>query len=200
MISAKVGHSLDPVILSVYRFFLKSKIVNPNILTVWGAAFAFGASACIAFNYLFAGGVLILISGFFDLMDGAVARNMDSVTRFGGFLDSVLDRYADLFIMFGIFIHFLTQRDFFLSGLTFVAAIGTAIIPYARARAEAASLPCKTGMLERPERLIIILIGLFFCVLKPAVIVLAVLTHVTAVQRMAFVKKNSKFEARISKS
>ena len=192
MISAKVGHSLDPVFLSVYRFFLKSRIVNPNILTVWGAAFAFGACACIAFDRLFAGAVLILISGFFDLMDGAVARNMNSVTRFGGFLDSVLDRYADLFIMFGIFVHFLRQGDFFYSGLTFVAAIGTAIIPYARARAEAASLPCKTGMLERPERLIIVLIGLFFNLLNYAVVVLAVLTHVTAIQRIMFVRKNSR--------
>ncbi len=192
MISVKVGHALDPVLLNVYRFFLKSKIINPNILTVWGAAFAFAASACIAFDYLFAGGIFILMSGFFDLMDGAVARNMDSVTRFGGFLDSVLDRYADLFIMFGIFVHYLRQNDFFYSCLTFVAAIGCAIIPYARARAEAASLPCKTGMLERPERLIIILIGLFFFLLKPAVIALALLTHVTAVQRMVFVRRNSR--------
>jgi CDP-diacylglycerol--glycerol-3-phosphate 3-phosphatidyltransferase len=113
-------------------------------------------------------------------------------TQFGGFFDSVLDRYADLFIMFGIFVHFLRQNDFFYSGLTFLAAIGTAIIPYARARAEAASLPCKTGMLERPERLIIVLVGLFFNVLSYAVIVLAVLTHVTAIQRIVFVKRNSR--------
>jgi CDP-diacylglycerol--glycerol-3-phosphate 3-phosphatidyltransferase len=192
LISAKVGHSLDPFILNVYRFFLKSRIVNPNILTVWGAAFAFGASACIAFDYLFAGAILILISGCFDLMDGAVARSTDNVTRFGGFFDSVLDRYADLFIMFGVFVHFLRHNDFIYSGLTFIAAVGTAIIPYARARAEAASLPCKTGMLERPERLIIVLVGLFFNVLSYAVIILAVLTHVTAIQRIVFVKRNSR--------
>jgi CDP-diacylglycerol--glycerol-3-phosphate 3-phosphatidyltransferase len=192
LISAKVGHSLDPVILSVYRFFLKSRIINPNILTVLGAAFAFGASACIAFDHLVTGAILILISGCFDLMDGAVARNTDNVTRFGGFLDSVLDRYADLFIMFGIFVHFLRHNDFIYSGLTFIATVGTAIIPYARARAEAASLPCKTGMLERPERLIIVLVGLFFNVLSYAVIILAVLTHVTAIQRIVFVKRNSR--------
>jgi CDP-diacylglycerol---glycerol-3-phosphate 3-phosphatidyltransferase len=191
LISVKVGHSLDPVILSVYRFFLKSKIINPNILTVWGAAFAFGASACIAVDYLLSGAVLILISGCFDLMDGAVARSTDNVTRFGGFFDSVLDRYADLFIMLGIFVHFLRQNDFFYSVVTFVAAIGTAIIPYARARAEAASLPCKTGMLERPERLIIVLAALFFNVLDYAMIILAILTHVTAIQRIVYVRRNS---------
>jgi CDP-diacylglycerol---glycerol-3-phosphate 3-phosphatidyltransferase len=192
LISAKVGHSLDPVVLSVYRLFLKSKVINPNILTVWGAIFAFGASACIAFDCLRTGGILIAVSGCFDLMDGAVARNTENVTRFGGFLDSVLDRYADLFIMFGIFIHFLRHNDLLYSGITFIAAIGTAIIPYARARAEAASLACKTGMLERPERLIIVLVGLFFNVLEYAVIVLAVLTHVTAIQRMVFVRRNSR--------
>jgi CDP-diacylglycerol---glycerol-3-phosphate 3-phosphatidyltransferase len=191
LISVKVGHSLDPAILSVYRFFLKNKVVNPNILTVWGAAFAFGASACIAIDYLLIGAIMILVSGCFDLMDGAVARSTDNVTQFGGFFDSVLDRYADLFIMFGIFVHFMRQHDFVYSGLTFFAAVGTAIIPYARARAEAASLPCKTGMLERPERLIIVLAGLFFNVLSYAVIILAVLTHVTAIQRIIYVRRNS---------
>jgi CDP-diacylglycerol---glycerol-3-phosphate 3-phosphatidyltransferase len=192
LISVKVGHSLDPVILSVYRFFLKSKVVNPNILTVWGVAFAFGAAAFVSFDYLLAGAIMILISGCFDLMDGAVARSTGSVTRFGGFLDSVLDRYADLFIMFGIFVHFMRQNDSFYSAVTFVAAIGTAIIPYARARAEAACLPCKTGILERPERLLIVLAGLFLNMLNYVVIVLAVLTHVTAIQRMVFVRKNSR--------
>lgn len=191
MISAKIGHSLDPVILSIYHLFLKTKIVNPNILTIWGVVFGFGASACIALDYLLTGGILIIISGLFDLMDGAVARTTDNVTLFGGFLDSVLDRYADLFIMFGIFVHFLRHGGFFYPIVAFVAAIGTGIIPYARARAEAASLVCNTGMLERPERLIILLAGLFFNVLEYAVVVLAVLTHVTVIQRIVFVKRNS---------
>ncbi|MCX5806549.1 MAG: CDP-alcohol phosphatidyltransferase family protein [Proteobacteria bacterium] len=191
MISSKIGHALDPVILGIYRFFFKDKVVNPNILTICGVPFGFAASACIAFDYMMTGGILLAISGFFDLMDGAVARNANRVTKFGGFLDSVLDRYVDLLIMLGVFIHFLRHGDSFYSIIVFIAAVGTAIIPYAKARAEAASLGCNTGILERPERLVIVFVGLCFNVLEYAFIILAVLTHVTVIQRIVFVKRNS---------
>ncbi|MCX5813333.1 MAG: CDP-alcohol phosphatidyltransferase family protein [Proteobacteria bacterium] len=191
MISSKIGHALDPVILGTYRFFFKNRSVNPNILTICGIPFGFAASAFIAFDYMLTGGILLAISGFFDLMDGAVARHMNRVTRFGGFLDSVLDRYVDLLIMLGIFIHFLRHGESFYSIIVFIASIGAAIIPYAKARAEAASLDCNTGILERPERLVILFIGLCFNVLEYAVLILAVLTHVTVIQRIVFVKKNS---------
>lgn len=191
MISAKIGHSLDPAILRIYRAFLKSKIINPNTLTVWGAFFGFAAFVSIALDHLIIGGILLLVSGFFDLMDGAIARTTNSITAFGGFLDSVLDRYTDLLVMLGIFIHFLRHGETLYSVMVFIAAIGTAVIPYARARAEAASLRCNTGVLERPERLVIILLGLFFPILGYAVIFLAVLTHVTVIQRMIFVKRQS---------
>lgn len=191
MIGSKIGHALDPVILGIYHFFLKNKSVNPNTLTICGVLFGFITSACIVFDYMLAAALLLAVSGLFDLMDGAVARHLDRATPFGGFLDSVLDRYVDLFIMFGIFVHFLRNGDSFYSIIVFIASVGTAIIPYAKARAEAASLGCNTGILERPERLVIIFIGLCFNVLGYAVLVLAMLTHVTVIQRMIFVKKNS---------
>ncbi len=191
MISSKIGHALDPVILGTYRLFFKNRSVNPNILTICGVPFGIAASACIAFDYMLTGAILIAVSGFLDLMDGAVARNMNRVTRFGGFLDSVLDRYVDLLIMLGVFIHFLQHGESLYSIIVFIASVGIAIIPYAKARAEAASIPCNTGILERPERLVIIFVGLCFNVLEYAVIVLAVLTHVTVIQRIIYVKKNS---------
>lgn len=191
MISSKIGHALDPVILGTYRFFFRNRIVNPNILTICGVPFGIAASACIAFDYMLTGSILLALSGFFDLMDGAVARNMNRVTRFGGFLDSVLDRYVDLLVMLGVFIHFMRHGESLYSIIVFIAAVGTAIIPYAKARAEAASIPCNTGILERPERLVIIFVGLCFNVLEYAVILLAVLTHVTVIQRIVFVKNNS---------
>jgi len=133
------------------------------------------------------------LSGFFDLMDGSIARNTNNVTVFGGFLDSVLDRYSDLLIMIGVLIYFLMRGDTFYSIVTVFASIGIAIIPYAKARAEASSIQCNTGMLERPERLIILFIGLLFHLLPYAVLVLAVLTHVTVVQRILYVKKKTDF-------
>ncbi|OPX95911.1 MAG: CDP-diacylglycerol--inositol 3-phosphatidyltransferase [Syntrophorhabdus sp. PtaB.Bin027] len=191
MISNKVGHSLDPAILKLYRFLFAGTTINPNYLTLIGAIFGYASAMCIAFGYVKTGGVVLLFSGFFDLLDGAIARSTNTVSRFGGFLDSVLDRYTDLFLMFGIFVFFLKQGQLYALVLTFVATIGVAIIPYARARAEAASIECRAGILERPERLVILLIGIFFNLLLYAVFVLAVLSHVTVIQRIFFVKKNS---------
>jgi CDP-diacylglycerol--glycerol-3-phosphate 3-phosphatidyltransferase len=192
LISSKIGHSLDPVILKTYHLFFKDTVINPNIFSLCGTFLGFIAFLCVACDLLFLGAITLLIAGFFDLMDGALARNTNNVTQFGGFLDSVLDRYTDLLIMLGILIHFLRHGDLFNSIITFVAAIGIAIIPYAKARAEAASLPCNTGLLERPERLILILVGLFFGLLPYVIVVLAVFTHVTVIQRILFVKRFQK--------
>jgi CDP-diacylglycerol--glycerol-3-phosphate 3-phosphatidyltransferase len=191
LISNRVGHSLDPAVLKIYRFFFKDKTVNPNYLTLLGAIFGYASAMCIAFGYVKTGGIILLLSGFFDMLDGALARSTNTVTPFGGFLDSVLDRYTDLFLMFGVFIFFLKQGHMHGLVFTFIAAIGISIIPYARARAEAASIACKAGLLERPERLLILLIGIFFNLLLYAVIALAVLTHVTVLQRILFVRRNS---------
>lgn len=191
MISNKVGHSLDPVILKIYRFVFRNRKASPDLLTLFGCFFGYASAMCIAFGYVKTGGIILLFSGFFDLLDGAVARSTNMVTRFGGFLDSVLDRYTDLFLMFGIFVLFLRHGQTNALVFTFIAAIGVAIIPYARARAEAASIDCKAGLLERPERIVILLLGIFLDFLFYSVVVLAVLTHVTVVQRILFVRKNS---------
>jgi CDP-diacylglycerol--glycerol-3-phosphate 3-phosphatidyltransferase len=191
VISAKIGHALDPVFLKIYSLFFKNKVINPNIFTIAGMVFAIISSFCIALGFLLFGAIFLFVSGFFDLMDGALARNTGNVTIFGAFLDSVFDRYSDLFIMFGLFIFFAMQGDTLYAILTFFASIGIAIIPYAKARAEASSIQCNTGILERPERLIILFIGLLFNLLPYVVIVLAVLTHVTVIQRILFVKKST---------
>ncbi|OPY70553.1 MAG: CDP-diacylglycerol--inositol 3-phosphatidyltransferase [Syntrophorhabdus sp. PtaU1.Bin050] len=189
MISAKVGHSLDPLILKFYRLFFGRHIVNPNILTVCGALLNIGVCFAVAWGHLILGGIVLLASGFLDLMDGALARSSDQVTPFGGFLDSVLDRYSDLLVMCGILVYFMKRDDSLLAIATFVAAIGVAIIPYAKARAEAASLSCNTGLLERPERVVILLIGLLCNLLSYAVFTLAVLTHVTVIQRILYARR-----------
>ena len=190
MIGYKLGHSLDPLLQRVYRVLFGKAAVKPNILTLFGLFFSLVAAFFIAATgRLLLAGILLLVSGFFDLLDGAVARNTNRVTRFGGFLDSVLDRYSDLMVMFGISIYFLRQAAPLSSMAAFFAAIGIAIIPYARARAEAASIPCRDGLLERAERVILLSIGLFFHVLMPVVFILAVLTHVTVLQRILLVRK-----------
>jgi phosphatidylglycerophosphate synthase len=200
LIGSKVGHSLDPLLVRVYQFLFRGKLVKPNLLTVVGLLFGFVCLILTIGNHLLLAGLALFVSGFFDLLDGAVARQYGSVTAYGGFLDSVLDRYTDLSVAFGIFIYFLRRSDdLSYAILTFVAAIGIVIVSYIRARAEAAALKCKSGLLERPERTILLIIGLCFDgaffwftgvgLLKPVIVVLAVLTHYTAIQRILIVRK-----------
>jgi CDP-diacylglycerol--glycerol-3-phosphate 3-phosphatidyltransferase len=187
---------LDPLLLRAYRFLFGKAVVKPNVLTLLGLFFSLLASFFIAATgRLLLAGILLVVSGFFDLLDGAVARSTNTVTHFGGFFDSVLDRYSDLVVMFGISIYFLYRADPFSSMAAFFAAIGIAIIPYARARAEAESIPCKSGLLERPERMILLSIGLLFNVCRPIVFILAVLTHVTVLQRVLLVRKATRIAA-----
>jgi len=189
VISSKIGHSLDPLLVRVYQLFFRDTIVKPNLLTVIGLLFGFICLILMVSNRLLFAGLALSISGFFDLLDGAVARQYGRVTAYGGFLDSVLDRYTDLAVAFGIFVHFLNQGDSSFAVLTFVAATGVVLVSYIRARAEAASLRCKSGLLERPERTILLIIGLCFGLLKPVVILLAILAHLTAIQRILIVRK-----------
>jgi CDP-diacylglycerol---glycerol-3-phosphate 3-phosphatidyltransferase len=192
LLSSRVGHSLDPLALRIYRLFFRSKNVRPNVLTLVGLLFAVAASACVATSQLLVAGVLLLLAGVFDILDGVVARNTGAVTPFGGFFDSVLDRYSDLLVAFGVLLFFLQAGDVRFVVFTGLASIGVAIIPYARARAEAAGIPCKNGLMERPERIVLLVLGLCLNMLRPAIVILAVLTHVTVIQRMFLVRKEMK--------
>ncbi len=201
MISSKLGHSLDPLILRVYRTLFGARFVSPNALTVFGLFFSLAAGAIIALRGpLLAGAGCLFASGLCDILDGAVARHAKMATSFGGFLDSVLDRYSDLLVMMAISIYFLRLEppDPLFSMLSFFAAIGAAIIPYAKARAEAVSIGCSSGLLERPERIILLMIGLGVDVLRPVVVILAVLTHVTVLQRVFLMKKAAKPPQRLT--
>jgi phosphatidylglycerophosphate synthase len=190
LIGARIGHSLDPLILRIYRLFFGKRVVSPNVLTLFGLFFSLLAAALIALGgHLLAAAVMLFLSGFCDMLDGAVARHMKMVTPFGGFLDSVLDRYSDLLLMLALSIHFLRLNDPLFSMLSFFAAIGIAVIPYARARAEAASIHCHNGLLERPERIILLIAGLSLPILRPVVLILAVLTHVTVLHRVLLTKR-----------
>jgi phosphatidylglycerophosphate synthase len=192
LIGSKIGHSFDPALLRIYRLFFAGKNVKPNTLSLLGAFFGSVTCVLIALDYILLGGASLMVSGLFDVMDGAVARSTGQVTVFGGFLDSVLDRYSDLLVMGGIGMYFAVRGDLLNILVTLVATIGTAIIPYARARAEASQLRCSVGILERPERILVLVCGLFSGLLQYAVIVLAVLTHVTVLQRILQTRREAR--------
>ena len=188
MIGNKIGHRLDPPLNAVYRRIAGNR-GDPNLLTLLGFLTTIGASALIVADLWVAAGFAIILSGFLDMLDGAVARNLDKVTPFGGFFDSVLDRYSDSFILLALIIFYLKRGNGELVILTSFASIGTTLISYARARAEAARIECTVGLMERAERIILLSAGFLFNIMEPILWILAIFTHVTVVQRVYYVWK-----------
>ena len=183
MIGNKIGHRLDPYIRAVLKHTLGNR-GNPNLFTLLGFFSTLLASFLIIRTSWFLAGLAIVLSGLFDLFDGVVARNLGKVTPFGGFLDSVVDRYSDLLLLMALLIYYFRKGDSEGVILTSLVSIGTAIIPYARARAEALQVSCQTGLMERAERIILLSLGVLFQWMKPILWVLAVLTHFTVLQRV----------------
>lgn len=188
MIGNKIGHRLDP-----YLNYLLKKVFgdcgHPNLYTFMGFLATLVASLFILAGSWLAAGLAIILSGLFDLFDGAVARKLEKVTPFGGFLDSVLDRYSDLLLLLAFLIYYLKRGDAGLVILTAFVSIGTALIPYTRARAEAAKIPCNIGFMERAERIILLCAGVLFGWMEWVLWVLAILTHFTVLQRIYYVWK-----------
>ena len=188
MIGNKIGHRLDPYIHSILKAILGNH-GNPNFFTLMGLLATLLASFLIVRESWLLAGLAIILSGFFDLCDGVVARNLGKVTAFGGFLDSVVDRYSDLFLLMAILISYLRRGESNMVVLTFFVSIGTALIPYTRARAEASQIPCSAGLMERAERIILLSIGAVFRWMDPVLWALAFLTHFTVLERIYHVWK-----------
>ncbi len=186
MISNKIGHRLDPYVYNLYKKFFGER-GNPNLFTLMGFFSTLLASFLILKKFWILAGLSIILSGIFDLIDGVVARKLGKVTAFGGFLDSVLDRYSDLFLLLSLLIYYLKKGDPVLVILTSFVSIGTVLVSYARARAEAANVPCDIGLMERAERIILLSAGALFGWMELMLWVLAILTHFTVVQRIHYV-------------
>ncbi len=166
---------------------IASKIgLHPNILTIIGLLVSLLAAYAFSQKYLLLGALLILLSGFFDVIDGAVARNNNTKSKFGGFLDSTSDRFADAFIIIGII--YGGYVDWFWGILALLASLS---VSYVRARAEVEGIKCDVGIAERAERLFIILggafLGYFFdpnFFMSLAIILIIILGYITVLQRI----------------
>ena len=187
-----VGRACGVLLDAIVRLLALSR-VNPNILTLMGlvvntyAAFLFGyANGDNQRRLFFYAGLVIIGSGFFDLVDGRVARASNRVTRFGGFFDSVVDRYSDASLFFGLLVYYARGNRFFYVVLTALVMISSIMVSYARARAESIIGTCRVGFLERPERLVLLIIGALFNVMAPALWVIAVLSTITVVHRIVY--------------
>jgi CDP-diacylglycerol--glycerol-3-phosphate 3-phosphatidyltransferase len=197
-----VGRACGILLDAIVRMLALTRI-NPNILTLMGlavntyAAFLFGyANGENQRRMFFYAGLVIIGSGFFDLVDGRVARASNQVSRFGGFFDSVVDRYSDASLFFGLLVFYARGNRFFYVVLTALVMISAIMVSYARARAESLIGTCRVGFMERPERLVLLIIGALFNVMAPVLWVIAVLSTITVIHRILYTwKRTQEMEA-----
>jgi phosphatidylglycerophosphate synthase len=172
--------------------------ITANTLTIIGLFFGIAAGIFIALGRLKLAGILILIGGSFDMFDGAVARASNKNTPFGALLDSVVDRYSEGIIFLGLAIYFAMEGSMKdrVYGLipTCLGLISAFLVSYVRARAEGLQLDCKVGLMQRPERVLLLSLGVLFqsftivnvSILIVALWILVILSHITVLQRVAF--------------
>jgi len=178
---ARLGDPVARVLLQAH--------VRPNHLTVLGLGVSLVAASALAHGRFRAGAALLTLAGLFDFFDGSLARLANRVSAFGAFLDSVVDRYSDLVVLLGIVLFYHWAADTAGLLLTLITVVGTVMVSYTKARAQSIGLTCEIGLMERPERLIVLIAGATFNILTPAMVVLAVLTNLTALQRMLYTRR-----------
>ena len=160
--------------------------ITPNVLTVIGMAVNVWAAVLFAYGEFRAAAAVLFLAGFLDMADGQVARRAGRVTAFGAFLDSTLDRYSDLGLYMGLVVHYtLIGRPFYM-GLAAVAMASSFMVSYARARAESLIPLCKVGFLERPERLVLLILGGAFQRMAPVLWVIATFSTLTVIHRVVY--------------
>src|SRR5579875_898756 len=186
-----IGLASNKIIRALVRGLALSKI-NPNVLTFLGLVINMVAGACLAFGRFRTAGLVIIFAGLFDMVDGRVARETNQVTRFGGFFDSVLDRYSDLALLVGLLVYYGTINRPSYVVLTAIVMSASVMISYTRTRAENIIPTCKVGFLERPERIVLFIIGALFDRMAPVLWVIAVLGNVTVIHRMIFTYRETK--------
>ena len=191
MITRKIGDTLGRVLDAIVRGFAASG-VNPNFLTFIGFGINLLAAYLFAYGYFRWAGATIILAGIFDMADGRVARLEGRVTPFGGFYDSVMDRYSDLCLLIGLLIYYGRINRFFYVSLVAVAMIGSVMVSYSRARAENIIPSCKAGFLERPERVVLIIIGALFDRMAPVLWLIAVLSNVTVIHRIVYTRQEAR--------
>jgi CDP-diacylglycerol--glycerol-3-phosphate 3-phosphatidyltransferase len=194
MLSRFIGKLCKTILDSIVAFvsFLG---INPNLLTFIGFLITVFAAVYFARGRFVEAGFVIILAGIFDMLDGRVARITNSVTKFGAFFDSVLDRYSDIVIFLGLMIYYSKAQRLSYMVLSGVVMMGAVMTSYTRARAESLIPLCKVGFLERPERLVLLIIGALSNRMAPALWVMAIFSNLTVIHRITYTwREASKLE------
>ncbi len=187
MISERIGTWVRGYLLQVGQLVARTG-VTPNQLTLIGLGLNVIVAIVIATGEFRLGGVLLLIASAFDMLDGAVARATQSISKIGGFLDSTLDRYSEIVVYLGVLIYLLDTDDARTASiLVVVASTGALMISYARAKAESIGYTASVGLAARPERVVLLALFLIFGWTIWALWLLAFVTHITAITRIVHV-------------
>ncbi|MBD3224175.1 MAG: CDP-alcohol phosphatidyltransferase family protein [Caldithrix sp.] len=182
--------------------------INPNTFTVWGLIITSLAAIALVTDRSFVqlAGILILLGGICDILDGKLARYAGKATKFGALFDSSIDRYSEVIMYFGIAAFYVRADDYMLSVMTFIALGGSMMVSYVRARAEGLGFEAKVGFMQRPERVVAIGAGALFyfplfhisifhvtdfpvTLLDIMIWIVAIFSNITAIQRMMYVRK-----------
>jgi CDP-diacylglycerol--glycerol-3-phosphate 3-phosphatidyltransferase len=191
-LTARLGALLQPILDSLVRALAH---VSADVLTMTGLALTAVAAAFFAMAggpgwvnpwLLKVGGLVALVASIFDMLDGRVARLRGRGTQFGAYLDSTMDRYSDMLLYLGLLVLYARLERTGLMVLVWVAAFGSFMTSYARARAESLIPRCPVGLMERPERVVLIIAGALLNRMVAVLWVIALLSNVTAIQRVVY--------------
>lgn len=186
-----IGVVCNKIIVMIVRALALARI-HPNVLTFIGLLINLWAAYLLSRGQFRPAALVIIGAGIFDMVDGRVARETNQVTRFGGFFDSVLDRYSDLCLLIGLLVWYGTINRPFYVVLTAVVMTASVMISYTRARAENTIPTCKVGFMERPERIVLFIIGALFDRMAPVLWVIAIMGNLTVIHRMLFTWQEAK--------
>jgi len=190
-VTRAIGAGCNQIIRLIVRGLSLSRI-HPNVLTFLGLVINAWAAYLLGRGQFLQAGLVIIGAGIFDMVDGRVARETNQVTRFGGFIDSVLDRYSDLILLIGLLVYYGSINRSSYVVLTAVVMMASVMISYARSRAENIIPTCKVGFMERPERVVLLIIGALFDRMAPVLWVIAILGNLTVFHRMLFTWQEAK--------
>ena len=188
MLSEMIGRGGKLILDQIVRVLSRFQI-NPNILTFTGVLISFWAAWEFGYGHFFRGGLVIILAGLFDMLDGEVARVSRSETDFGAFYDSVIDRYSDVIILQGLMVFYARKQMLGYVVLVGIVFMGAVLTSYARARAESLIASCKIGFMERPERIVLLIIGGLANRMEAVLWVLAVLGNWTVFDRIYYTWK-----------